>query len=486
MKKNLVLFSLFLSFCLNAQLFSKYNINLLSITDPDTSIIPSPVGNRYSGCWGWYQSSKNKEYAISGSKSGTYFIDVSNPNTPTVSAFVPGKKGATWREMKTYQNYCYIISSDSKPNRFQIVDMQYLPDSVKIIHDSNIYFEVGHTIWIDKDKMYIGLTTFQNGYSPMTIWSLATPTAPVLLQRVETQIPDNIIHDAHDMYARNDTIYVSAGWQGLVVLKHDVANDTLIQIGSYTGYPFAGYNHSSMITQNGKYLMFCDEVPASLPIHMVDIQNLGNIQPIVRFQPAPLTTPHNPYIKGNNFAIVTCYQDGLYIYDISQPNNISIAGFFDTYPQGGLNNNNYGAGAYSGTWGSYPYLPSGLIIANDMQNGMFVLNANSAFTTTVKTPINPVGINAIAVQENKIRVYPMPAKDHLMFTCPQLKSYQNLKFECYDINEKLLISAENLENNNSENLIHQLNISELTNGIYFLKIISNNQVIAITKFSVLK
>ena len=464
-----------------AQLFSNYNIQLLSLVDPDTSVIPSPVGNRYSGCWGWYQSNKNKEYAISGSKSGTYFIDVTNPTTASVSAFVPGKKGCTWREMKTYKNYCYIISSDSKPNRFQIVDMQYLPDSVKIIHDSNILFEVGHTIWIDNDKMYIGLTTFQNGYSPLTVWSLATPTAPVLLQRVETQISNNIIHDAHDMYARNDTIYVSAGWQGLAILKHTQPRDTLIQIGSYTGYPFAGYNHSSMITQNGKYLMFCDEVPSSLPIHMVDIQNMQNIQPVLNFQPAPFTTPHNPYIKGNQFAIVSCYQDGLFIYDISQPNKINTVGYFDTYPQGGQNVNNYGQGAYAGNWGAYPYLPSGIIVANDMQNGLFVLNASAAFTTTVKNPVNAVSVNEKSINENKIRVYPNPAQNHLAFNLPSKLQFKTVKVECYDMTEKLVLET---ELNEAQDLVQNINISALNNGIYFLKLISNQQVQAITKFTV--
>ncbi len=483
MRKLFSTLSLFLFIHAEAQLFSNYNIQLLSLIDPDTSVIPSPVGNRYSGCWGWFQSNKNKEYAISGSKSGTYFVDVTNPSTPSVSAFVPGKKGCTWREMKTYKNYCYIISSDSKPNRFQIVDMQYLPDSVKIIHDSNILFEVGHTIWIDNDKMYIGLTTFQNGYSPLTVWSLATPTAPVLLQRVETQISNNIIHDAHDMFARNDTIYVSAGWQGLAILKHTQPRDTLIQIGSYTGYPFAGYNHSSMITQNGKYLMFCDEVPSSLPIHMVDIQNMQNIQPIVNFHPAPNTTPHNPYIKGNNFAIVSCYQDGLFIYDISQPNKINTVGYFDTYPQGGQNVNNYGQGAYAGNWGAYPYLPSGIILANDMQNGLFVLNAAAAFTTTVKYPVNAVSVNEIAINENKIRVYPNPAQNRLAFNLPNSLQFKNVKVECYDMTEKLVLENDIFD---AQETVQNINISSLNNGIYFLKLIVDHQVQGITKFTVTK
>ena len=159
MKKILCsIFLIFYSGVFFSQTYSNYNISLISLIDPDTSTTPSPANNRYSGCWGWYQQSKNKEYAISGARDGTYFIDITNPATPSVCAFVLGKFGCTWREMKTYKNICYIISSDAKPNRFQIIDMSNLPNSVQVLYDGNLFFERGHAMWIDKDKMYVSLT----------------------------------------------------------------------------------------------------------------------------------------------------------------------------------------------------------------------------------------------------------------------------------------------------------------------------------------
>ena len=38
-----------------------------------------------------------------------------------------------------------------------------------------------------------------------------------------------------------------------------------------------------------------------------------------------------------------------------------------THPQGGGNVGNYFGNDYRGNWGAYPYLPSGIIIAQDMQ-----------------------------------------------------------------------------------------------------------------------
>ena len=454
-----------------SQLFLKKNIDLVGHIDPNPSGGgSSSISNKYSGCWGWYQQSKNKEYAISGASNGTYFIDVTNPSTPSVSAFVGGKTNCIWREIKTYQHYCYIVSDDPVPNRFQIVDMQYLPDSVHVVHDGTQFFERGHTIWIDNDRMYIGLTTFagSGGYSPMSIFSLATPTAPVLLKRIESDIPNSVINEVHDMYARNDTIYASVGWNGLHFLKFDAANDTLIPLGSYKSYVSAGYNHSSAMTQNGKYMIFCDEVPGSRPIHFIDIQNLANVQPLVSFHPHLETTGHNPYIVGNNFAVVSSYKDGLFIYDISNPNNIKEKGFFDTYPQGGQNINNYGAGPYGGNWGAYPWLPSGIIIANDMQNGVFLLNASKAYTTSESSAVNPVGVREENNFATQLIVYPNPATNRLAV---HFNSSNSGILELKNILGEIVYAV-----NFNDGIETVIDLSSLANGSYFLQVKSETNI----------
>ena len=266
MKKTIfslcILFSTFLTGQIN---YVRQNIDLISLSTPNFGV-GGTDGRLYSGCWGWYQQSKNKEYAICGASNGTYFMDITNPATPSVSAYVPGKLGCTWREMKTYQNYCYIVSDDPNPNRFQIVDMQYLPDSVHIVHDGTTYFEHAHTIWIDQDKMYIGLVTYTTGFSSMNVYSLATPSVPVLLRELQADINSNVVFPGlrGEPAVRNDTVYASAGWQGLYVLKFNTGTNTFTELGSYSGYASSAYNHSSSLTQNGKYLIFCDEY-ARLP-----------------------------------------------------------------------------------------------------------------------------------------------------------------------------------------------------------------------------
>ena len=454
----LLLISLISNF-LMAQTYPSQNISLISLITPNTTTTNATYDFRkYSGCWGWFQANKNKEYAISGTSNGVYFIDVTSPSTPSVSGFVPGRLNSTWREMKTYQNFCYIISDDNSPNSFQIVDMQYLPDSVHIVHNGKQYFERAHAMWIDGNRLYCSSVTYSTGfYSSMNIYSLATPSVPVLLRQLNQDAA--FISQVHDMYCRNDTVYASCGNQGLYIFKFNPIGNTFTQLGSYTGYPSAGYNHSSFLTQNAKYLIFCDEAPTSLPIQAVDVQNFSNISPIAAFKPYAATTPHNPYLIGNDIAVISCYEDGLFIYNIAQPANPCMVGYFDTYPQGPSSGN------YRGNWGAYPYLPSGIIIANDMQNGVFILNANAAFTSTTCIPLG-INENKNGLNNSNLLFYPNPASNRIAV------NYNNTNTASLQI--KTLMGQIVFEKNYTQAINDYVTTENLANGTYIISVTENN------------
>jgi choice-of-anchor B domain-containing protein len=349
----------------------------IGFIDPET--VAGVDNIKYSGCWGYNQTSKNKEYAIVGSSKGTYFIDITAPATPTVCDYVAGKHTSPciWREIQTYQNFAYVVSDDGAPNSFQIIDMQYLPDSVHVVYDGkNTYFERAHQLFVSGNKLYVaGITFASSGTANMRVYSLATPTAPALLRTLSQDYPS--ISYVHDMHVRNDTVYAHCGNQGLYVYKFTASN-TFSALGSLTGYADAGYNHSSSLTKDGKTLVFCDEVPTGLRIKCADVSNLSNISVSSLFRPNTNTqfVGHNPYVVGDKYAFISCYEDGLNLYDISNPATPTLVAYFDTYPQGGANaGNNYGSGSYNGNWGAYPYFKSGLILACDMQNGIFILGA---------------------------------------------------------------------------------------------------------------
>lgn len=462
MKKITTFLFVLSSFIFFGQTYLNQNISLLSLIDPNTNTVTiGPDGRKYAGCWGWHQTALNKEYAIVGASNGTYFIDVTIPTTPSVSAFVPGKTNVTVREVKTYQNYCYVTCDEPGANTFQIIDMSTLPTTVTLVYNNNSLFERGHTLWINQDKLYIGGVTYSTtATSPMNVYSLATPTAPLLLRELKQD--NSVITYVHDMYVRNDTVFASCGYQGLYVFKFNSITNTFMQLGSYTGYAAGTFNHSSGLTQDGKHLLFCDESPAGSPIQYVDVQNLNNIQPVQTFQPYSNTTPHNPFLIGNKWAVVSCYQDGVFIYDISQPGNVAVSGYFDTYPQSGGNIGNYLNANYRGNWGAYPYLPSGIIIAADMQNGVFILDPTNAYN-------NPVGIKNNSTKNSNLIVFPNPAT-------------KNISVNYSGINENILKLIDVLGNTVFEKkytglISENIDITPFSDGAYLISITEKNQTI---------
>lgn len=454
-----------------AQTYPQLNINMLAHLDPETDNSGSD-NRKYSGCWGWAQTDKNREYAIIGTSRQTYFIDVTNPNTPYIVDSVRSKRaGCTWREIKTYQNFCYVVSDDATPNSFQIIDMQYLPDSVHVAYEGTDYFERSHTLYIDNDKLYCASVTDVKGtaYSTMRVYSLATPTAPLLLRKLEQDISTSIIGVVHDMFVRHDTIFASCGYKGLKVLKFNTDN-TFSLLQSFNGYPYSGYNHSSWQTDDRKTMVFTDEVPASTPAKVIDVSDLNNITVLDTINSHSLATPHNVYIIGNKWCWISSYQDGLYLYDISNPKNTTIYGYFDTHPQHGVNDN-FQTSAYRGNWGAYPYLPSKIIIACDMQNGIFILEADGDYKNTV-------GITENNHPKPLFSIYPSPASSIINLI---IANQQNQNMECVitDIFGKTMFSEKWF----IDEPLNKRNIQTgfLSNGIYFL-ILKNNQKSETRKF----
>ena len=88
---------------------------------------------------------------------------------------------------------------------------------------------------------------------------------------------------------------------------------------------------------------------------------MSNIQEIDRIQSNPESNsiPHNTHVDGN-FLVTSWYRDGTTVHDISNPNNLVQVAYYDSYS---------GAGdGFDGCWGTYPFLPSGVIISSDINS----------------------------------------------------------------------------------------------------------------------
>jgi hypothetical protein len=229
----------------------------------------------------------------------------------------------------------------------------------------------------------------------MDVYSLTDPVNPVLLGTLQN--PG--FFTVHEVYVRNDTAYCANGYNGLWIynMKYP-ATPSLISI--MDTYPESGYNHSAWLTGNSKTMVFTDEnhgkgVKIFDMTDITDPQLVGMVRSNLLHVSDPASAygriAHNPYIVGN-ILFVSYYHDGVQAFDISDPSNPQLVGYHSTYPE--AVNYSY----YAGCWGLYPFLPSGNIIASDINNGLFILDGKSVLNYQSEVPLTPavtLGMNPV-------------------------------------------------------------------------------------------
>lgn len=448
--KKIPLFTIALLFSLasNAQ-FTFQNIGLLGHFD-DTTVAAEPVyGIRYQACWGWVHPTTLHEYGVIGSTAGTYILDVTDPTNPIETDYIPHRQtDAIWHEYKTFGNYLYIISDDGGNNSLQIADLSTLPDSAHVFYDSDSIFNNAHTLFIEGNKLYVAsVTGGPGGFSSMNVYSLSNPELPTLIRRLSDDFPS--VNHVHDMFVSNDTVYASCGYQGLYIFKFDELLNQFVNLGSLTNFPTQRYNHSSELSPDHQYLYMCDEVPDGMPWSIVDVSDISNPTVLSTMNSNPGCTPHNPYVEGN-LLYMAAYQDGLYVYDITIPETPVEVGYFDTHPQNAAGT--YPQPAYQGCWAAYTKLPSGNILASDMQLGLFILDVSG-----LPTNINNVSSDA------GFTVYPNPAINELNISISGNDSDQIISL--IDANGKIVTTK--IAEKNSVNKVALDNIAA---GVYTVSV----------------
>lgn len=356
-------------------LFAQMNMNLLSNWNGST------VG--YNDVWGYVDDYDN-EYAIIGSRTNTYFIDISDLNAPIEIANFDGSfttptdtiNGAstTWRDFKTFKRFAYGVC-DSCGEGLSIYDLTDIHNgNVYKVNQKNDVFTSCHNIYIDvpKGRLYAVGGTMGNRVAVFDLES--NPTDPVLLA--------NVLVDGgyiHDIFVQDHIAYGSSGYDGMYIIDMTDPANPITKASLSTN----GYNHSNWIYDNGTKLLVAEEVPQGLPLMIMDIadKDNDNIFPINTFH-EPLEAPmdssvtyHNPYVI-DNYGIVSSYNDGITIFDLSNPMDTNLVAYYDTYSS---NVGDYNG--YNGCWGSYPFLPSGAILGSDRSTGLYVLETSVNLTT---------------------------------------------------------------------------------------------------------
>lgn len=307
--------------------------------------------------WGYVDELGN-EYAIVGTSKGTSILNISNPTNPFEVYWLPGSK-SIWRDPCVFGDYAYITTEAE--DGLQIIDLSPLPQSnvlpnVRYTGPTNNPWQSAHTCFVD-EKGFAYIFGANRGNGGVIILDVQTnPMNPS-----EIGVFDNWY--VHDGYARNDTLYLAHIIDGFFSLV-DVSNKAIPNLLGTKTTP-NNFTHNIWPSTNGQFVFTTDEVSGAY-ITAYDISDPTNCFEVDRIQNSPgkWVTPHNTHVKGD-YLITSYYSDGITIHDVTYPDNIIKVGGYDTYP-------GQSAG-FDGSWGLYPFFPSGLIIATDITQGLFIL-----------------------------------------------------------------------------------------------------------------
>jgi choice-of-anchor B domain-containing protein len=396
--KNSFLTSAFLllTLLLNAQLSPTQNIQYRSHLN---------LGVNCSNVWGY--ALNGREYALAGTFNGTAIVDVTNPDALKLVKNITAV-ASKWREIKTYRNYAYITTEGSGQG-LQIVNLSTLPDTNLAIKDYKggdsdlISIEKVHALHVDTAKGFVYL---YGGRSLVKVGLDTIPVSGAVVLDIKTD-PWNPkfvgIYNKdyiHDGIVHNDTLYGSHIYGGYFSII-DFRDKKNYKILATQKTPTA-FTHNTWLSDNRKTIFTTDENAGSY-LAAYDISDLSNIRLLDRIRSVSEENAiiHNTYIL-NDYAISSWYAEGVTIVDAHRPRNLIQVGQNDTY---------YGTGAFlDGAWGVYPYLPSGNMLVNNINDGLRVLTPKyvracylegNVIDSVTRAPLNGVRVKINSTDPDK-------------------------------------------------------------------------------------
>lgn len=348
--------------------------------------------------WGHVDLNTGQEYAIIGLRNGVSVVSLADPQNPSVVGKIT-QQSTTWRDVKVYQYfdaelelwqaYAYL-TADNASEGLTILDLNDLPNSLTVANKTNTDTSA-HNVYISNVdySLNIGLNNSaglhimgQPNYSgAMRTYSLQNPTQPEATYAPTLAGSLLYTHDASSVNITDDrkSQCANANQNGCTLMldfneaefrlwDHTNLNDA--RPLATTTYDTASYVHSGWWSEDRNYIFVHDELDErnrgmNSTLYVFDITDLTSPVRVGTWTGISKAIDHNGFVRGNRY-YMSNYERGLTILDITDATNPQTVGFFDTYPISD-------GSTFSGAWGVYPYLPSGLILVSDINSGLYVL-----------------------------------------------------------------------------------------------------------------
>ena len=335
-------------------------------------------GTSGNDCWG-YVSPSGREYALVGVRTGTAFVEITDPANAVLVDHVAGPT-SLWRDIKSYQSYAYAVT-EGTGSRIQVIDLSDIDNgNATLVHtvttdiiDAILNVTSTHNVAIDEASGF--LYRCGGGGNGLRIYSLANPALPVFVGAWS----DRYVHDAQIVtyttgpYAGRQIAFCCSGFNGGSVQTGldilDVTDKQNILSLDRLQYANGRYSHQAWLSPDRRYLYLNDELDESqlgilTNTKVIDVQDLENAVELTPFSNSSTAIGHNLYTLGN-LIFEANYRSGLRVFDATDPLAPVEFAYFDTWE---TDDNP----SFNGLWSVYPYLPSGTIIASDLEKGLFV------------------------------------------------------------------------------------------------------------------
>jgi len=332
----------------------------------------------FNDIWG-YEDENGVRYALMGGWDGTYIVDIStNPSSPELVSFIPGST-SSHRDIKSHENHIYIGTEANypdpelyeqgeyyvEPQGIQVIDMSDPSNPVEVnewdgvVESHNIMEADGYLYVIGSQSLFSNNGEVQAwGLDDLIILDLADPSNPI---KVGGWSDGVYIHDVCiyedilygcDLY--NDNMYAFD--------ISDKTNPTVIAI-----WPGISHAHSCWVSEDGDTLFTGSETTGG-HIMSWDVSDLLNVTYLDSWLPddGENWSAHNVFVLGDRLYI-SYYVYGLQVLDISDPSNLELAAFYDTFDQATES-------IYNGAWGTYPFFGSDNVIISDRRTGLYVVD----------------------------------------------------------------------------------------------------------------
>ncbi|KAK7063478.1 hypothetical protein R3P38DRAFT_2818700 [Favolaschia claudopus] len=390
--------------------YSCNNLDLYSFTPHADLGSKTKMGN---DIWGWTHTEEDgtREFALVGQRDGTAFVEVLPTGQVSYLGRLPTQTdNSTWRDIKVIGNYAYI-GSEALGHGVQVFDLTKLLDPSLAIAPQEFSLETGvaahygelplgasHNIVAHEQKNIIAavgaIPRNHSCASGLILIDVSDPTNPTTAGCAGQ---DGYVHDAqcltyygpHIEYVGTDICYAFNEDSFTIYNITDPKDTSVISTTAYYG---VSYSHQGWVVdeQEQSYLLLDDELDevyqsgwannSHTVTYIWDIKNLEKPVLTGHYSSPVKSIDHNLYVH-NGWAYESNYGSGLRIVDVSSVAQDPTGGsfkevaFFDVHPE---DDDVGGEAKFYGSWSVYPYFPSGYIVVNSIERGLFVVKYNGS------------------------------------------------------------------------------------------------------------